>query len=170
MTRLLNACNLTTARIYSAMTRADIFLTIERLFPDGIPVNRNRIETLSGLRGAYLLVLYLSSLVQFSRKNIAGASLSGWYIYAGSARGSGDIGARLQRHFRKDKPVHWHIDALTTRADDTSAFAIANGSECEIVERLLGSGLFEQALRGFGSSDCTRCDAHLLRPVDIAVT
>lgn len=166
MTRLLNACN---ARIYSAMARADLFLKIERLFPDGIPVNRNRIETLSGLRGAYLLVLNLSSPVQFSRKNIAGASLSGWYIYAGSARGSGGIGARLQRHFRKDKPVHWHVDELTNRADKLDALAIPNGSEGEIVESLVGSMLFEPALRGFGSSDCTHCEAHLLRPVHLAL-
>ncbi|WP_084384775.1 DUF123 domain-containing protein [Novosphingobium naphthalenivorans] len=115
--------------------------------------------------GAYVLVIEPAEPVTFARKGIAATPLSGWLVYAGSARGGGGIGARLRRHFRKDKKVHWHVDELTNAAACMAALAIPGGSECEIVDRLLASGLFETALAGFGSSDCRHCEAHLLRLV-----
>lgn len=38
----------------------------------------------------------------------------GVYVYVGSAGGSGGLRARVGRHFRRYKKVHWHIDKLTT--------------------------------------------------------
>ncbi len=38
----------------------------------------------------------------------------GVYVYVGSAGGPGGLRARVARHFRRYKRVHWHIDRLTT--------------------------------------------------------
>lgn len=119
---------------------------------------------LGGVRGAYALLLHVPHPLHFARTGIPETALSGWFVYAGSARGAGGIGARIGRHFRRGKPVRWHIDALSNVADQITAFALPDGSECQIVDRLLRSGKFEPALAGFGSSDCRRCTAHLLRP------
>lgn len=150
------------------MAEPRILLQIRRLLPDGVVVNRDTIGEAPGERGAYVLIVHLADPVRFSRKNIGDAVLAGWHVYAGSARGAGGILSRLQRHFHSDKRVHWHVDELTNIAAEIWALAVAGGSECGIVDRLLGSGLFEPALRGFGSSDCTMCEAHLLRPAQMS--
>ncbi len=38
----------------------------------------------------------------------------GYYIYVGSAFGPGGVNARVSRHFRNTKKLHWHIDYLRT--------------------------------------------------------
>lgn len=89
---------------------------------------------------------------------------AGTYVYAGSAYGAGGLAARLRRHFRKDKKIHWHIDRLTVPASDLAAFVVEGGNECRLAELLLKTGDFEIALEGFGSTDCQTCRSHLLRP------
>lgn len=143
----------------------DVLMAIRQHVPGCAEVHAETGEGLVVSPGAYVLVIEPAEPVTFARKGIAATPLSGWLVYAGSARGGGGIGARLRRHFRKDKKVHWHVDELTNAAARMAALAIPGGSECEIVDRLLASGLFETALAGFGSSDCRHCEAHLLRPV-----
>lgn len=143
----------------------DVLMAIRQHVPGCAEVHAETGEGLVDSPGAYVLVIEPAEPVTFARKGIAATPLSGWLVYAGSARGGGGIGARLRRHFRKDKKVHWHVDELTNAAARMAALAIPGGSECEIVDRLLASGLFETALAGFGSSDCRHCEAHLLRPV-----
>lgn len=143
----------------------DLLSQIRCLFPGGAVVEDGAVETATEASGAYALVLHLTTPVRFSRPGIGGATLSGWYVYAGSARGGGGIRARLRRHFRRGKPVHWHVDELTDAAASIAAIAVPDGLECDIVDRLLRSGAFEPALRGFGSSDCRHCPAHLLKLV-----
>ena len=41
----------------------------------------------------------------------------GWYVYIGSAFGPGGITARVTRHARAAKRLHWHIDYLLEHAD-----------------------------------------------------
>ncbi|MCJ2178935.1 DUF123 domain-containing protein [Novosphingobium album (ex Hu et al. 2023)] len=147
------------------MREEDVLLAIRQHVPGCACVNAETGEGLDRSPGAYVLVIDPAVPVTFARKGIAATPLSGWLVYAGSARGGGGIGARLRRHLRQDKKVHWHVDELTNAAARISALAIPGGSECEIVDRLLASGLFETALVGFGSSDCRSCDAHLLRPM-----
>ena len=38
---------------------------------------------------------------------------AGQYAYVGSAHGPGGLRARVGRHLRAEKPLHWHIDYLT---------------------------------------------------------
>ena len=137
---------------------------LHNLLPDAVAFVPAGATALPRWPGAYVLVMHLDPPVWFARPALPGAALGGWLVYAGSARGPGGIGARLGRHFRRGKPVHWHVDELTNAANRLSALAISGGSECAIVDRLLQSGQFEIAMPGFGSTDCRHCAAHLLQP------
>ena len=87
---------------------------------------------------------------------------AGRYAYCGSAWGPGGLKARIGRHLRAAKPLHWHIDQLTAAGRVLEVLARPGERECGLVARLAalaGSGF---PLPGFGSSDCRRCPAHLL--------
>jgi Uri superfamily endonuclease len=111
--------------------------------------------------GAYALLIHLERPVRLRWKG-GFHQFEGRYLYAGNAGGSGGLRARVSRHLRRDKVLHWHVDALTAVADQIEVLVIPGGEECTIVETLLASGSCEQALHGFGSSDCRRCASHLL--------
>jgi len=132
------------------------------------------LDQLPAMKGAYALIVKLEHEVPLDRPRTAPGALSpgplspgplspGWYVYAGSARGPGGIPARLTRHFRVDKPVHWHIDQLTSLSGvKIWASPAAGQHECDLVTKLIRSGLFDIACPGFGSSDCRKCEGHLL--------
>lgn len=88
----------------------------------------------------------------------------GVYGYVGSARRA--AGHRLARHLRRTKPLRWHIDYLTSRAE-TSVLGIVGWDatelgECELAHHLVREG-WQAPIYGFGSSDCrASCPAHLL--------
>ena len=130
----------------------------------GIPIASDAAGQVRGIPGAYVLLIELAEPLRFERPALGCAVMEGALAYVGSARGGGGIGARLARHFRLDKPVRWHVDELTNRAAAMAALAVPEGSECDLATRLLASGLFEPAMRGFGSSDCRGCLSHLFRP------
>lgn len=115
-------------------------------------------------KGAYLVILRLTS--GLTLPSFPGGAVNmpaGRYLYAGSAWGGGGIRARLARHFREEKKLHWHIDRLSLAAATLTGLAVPGGRECDLVESLLKSGRFRIAVPGFGSSDCRRCESHLLR-------
>ncbi len=120
-------------------------------------------EALPAEAGAYLLILDLARPLRLDIKTLPGARLeTGRYAYAGSARGPGGIRARVARHLRADKKTHWHIDRLTARARITDLRVFPGGSECELVARLLAQADTSVPVPGFGSSDCARCESHLV--------
>jgi Uri superfamily endonuclease len=86
---------------------------------------------------------------------------AGLYAYVGSAHGAGGLRARVNRHLRADKLVHWHIDRLTSQAPVGSIWWMASAErlECTWAQRLLTLGT--PAAPRFGSSDCG-CPAHLI--------
>src|SRR5262245_5771276 len=94
---------------------------------------------------------------------IAGASptelTAGRYLYCGSAKGPGGLRARLARHMRLGKPVHWPIDQLTERGIVIGSWIVFNGRECELVAML---GALPMPIPRFGSSDRMYCRSHLL--------
>ncbi|MEF3366356.1 GIY-YIG nuclease family protein [Methylocystis sp. 9N] len=108
--------------------------------------------------GAYALWLRLDGPVDVRAGKRQGVLPAGDYLYSGSARGSGGLRARLARHMRRDKRLHWHIDQLTAAATILGAFVEEGGDECALNAALEGLPI---PLRGFGSSDCPRCAAHL---------
>jgi Uri superfamily endonuclease len=126
-------------------------------------VTSDEIGKIPNFRGAYVLVLRLDETIHIEFPRVASDQLMpGWYVYVGSARGSGGIRARVKRHFRYQKTAHWHIDRLTVHAVEMAALAVADGHECELVDKLLESLRFKVAAAGFGSTDCSLCESHLL--------
>jgi len=120
-------------------------------------------------KGAYVLALRLDIPARAQLPRRAPADLGpGWYLYLGSARGPGGLGARIGRHFRREKPKRWHVDWLSTMAGELAALAVEGGSECDLTAKLLASGRFSVAAPGFGSSDCRTCDSHLLAVAPLA--
>ncbi|MEC9488190.1 MAG: GIY-YIG nuclease family protein [Halanaerobium sp.] len=86
---------------------------------------------------------------------------AGFYYYCGSAQRG--LEARIERHARREKRCHWHIDYLTCAAKVNAAWAWnqPREGECYLSGKLLeqeGTGL---AVKGFGASDCN-CSGHLI--------
>lgn len=87
----------------------------------------------------------------------------GWYIYVGSALGSGGL-QRPIRHILlsrlRDKQPKWHVDYLLTSACFSLEYVVlaitANRLECRIAREL-----DRAAIPKFGCSDCS-CTSHLL--------
>ena len=100
--------------------------------------------------GAYVLVLRLDAPHDVRIGKILATLASGDYLYCGSARGPGGLRARLARHMRPQKRVHWHIDQLTTEASLLGAFVAEQGDECALNAALADLPI---PIAGFGSSD-----------------
>lgn len=112
--------------------------------------------------GAYQLIFRLAR-----QSDIAVGALGlhtfagGTYIYTG--RASRGLNKRIERHLRKEKRLHWHIDYLLEQAqmEGIRLYPDRAADECSInyhTARVLG-GIFP--VKGFGSSDC-RCTSHLM--------
>lgn len=85
----------------------------------------------------------------------------GYYIYIGSAFGPGGLRARLNRHFRDNKAMHWHIDYLRSVTIPVGAWISYKPDRLEHswAQRLESlEGLTK--IPGFGCSDCN-CSTHL---------
>ncbi len=122
-----------------------------------------RLADLRGQPGAYLLVVRLDRLLDLELSGRSCSLDAGTYAYCGSARGPGGLAARLVRHLRIEKKAHWHIDHLTAAGQVVTVYARPGGSECALFEVLHRLPDTRTPLPGFGSSDCRRCPAHLVR-------
>jgi sugar fermentation stimulation protein A len=83
---------------------------------------------------------------------------AGVYFYVGSAQRH--LAARLERHARKDKPLRWHIDYLSIKADMLGAMIVPGPRERECASAAALRREYALAIPGFGASDC-RCGGHL---------
>ena len=109
--------------------------------------------------GVYIAVFYLAEPRHVSVGKLGRFQFRrGVYFYVGSAQRN--LSARLERHSKESKPMRWHIDYLSVRAEMLGAITISGPREreCELAKEL--AGMFEQAAPGFGASDC-RCGGHL---------
>ena len=109
--------------------------------------------------GAYLLVL---EMARGRRIDVGGLGRipfpKGYYVYAGSARTA--LTKRVERHLRRRKRFHWHIDFLRDAADSCTALPVRASEDLEhdlaqALGKLAGWGIPQ-----FGASDC-RCPTHL---------
>ncbi|MEJ2054579.1 MAG: GIY-YIG nuclease family protein [Calditrichaceae bacterium] len=82
---------------------------------------------------------------------------AGKYIYTGSALKN--MEKRLERHLKKNKKLHWHIDYIL----QTEACSILNIQKSIIDECMLNQKTPGKIIvPGFGSSDCRNgCISHL---------
>ncbi len=123
---------------------------------------------LPAVPGTYMLLLNLAQPVIAQVGRLGTVQLAaGWYAYVGSARGPGGLRARLRRHLRADKPLHWHIDALTAVAPVVAIWLDVSPErlECTWARRVAALPGVTVPLDGFGSSDCA-CEAHLFALAD----
>lgn len=110
------------------------------------------------MRGSYLLLMELKNTETIPVGKLGKIDFKkGFYIYAGSALNGLD--QRIQRHLRKQKKMHWHIDYLLSHAKIVNVFYKQSEvkEEC-FIAKTLEKELF--ILSGFGSSDCL-CKSHL---------
>jgi Uri superfamily endonuclease len=122
--------------------------------------------------GAYVLLLTANAPVILDMPRFGELTLAaGQYAYVGSAHGPGGLRARVGRHLRAEKPLHWHVDYLTAALPvmHVVTVVVTDGArlECAWVKRLLGLNGASAPAPGFGSSDCRNgCPAHLVRLPD----
>lgn len=124
------------------------------------------LETIPDGPGAYVLEIALDRPLVFEAARLHGTLPAGAYAYAGSARGPGGLQARIARHLRPDKPMHWHADRLTSMGRVTGIAFTDSMSECDLARMMAALPGAAIPLAGFGSSDCRQCDAHLIRLPD----
>lgn len=112
--------------------------------------------------GTYVLFVRVDQPLTFAAGRLGKLDLAGGlYVYAGSAHGAGGLRARLGRHLRAGKPLHWHIDYLTAQAPIAEIWLTESPErlECAWARTLAALGTIPAA--HFGSSDCV-CPAHLI--------
>jgi sugar fermentation stimulation protein A len=110
-------------------------------------------------RGSYILVLRLKTGKRVHAGRLGGLCFRrGYYLYVGSA--VRNLSARIARHARFRKKLHWHIDYLRDAADGFVPLPIRSSrrDECAIAAEL--SNTYAGGPRAFGSSDCN-CMTHL---------
>lgn len=108
--------------------------------------------------GSYVLLLHLAEdkLIPVGRQGVLDFS-AGYYAYVGSAMNG--LYQRINRHLRREKKRHWHIDYLLEEAPVVGIIACEDEKrvECKIAGLLAKE--FD-TIKSFGSSDCN-CPGHL---------
>ena len=86
----------------------------------------------------------------------------GYYLYVGSAFGSGGLAARLKHHLHSTARPHWHIDYLKEHLAPVEVWVTTDpvSQEHRWARLLLENPHSTAPLAGFGSSDC-ECASHL---------
>ncbi|MFC2135257.1 DUF123 domain-containing protein [Bacteroidota bacterium] len=89
----------------------------------------------------------------------------GYYYYVGSAQKN--FYHRVKRHLHDTKTIHWHIDHLLVVPTNNikTIYVLRNKPkefECKMVSDLENKNGLTFPVKGFGNSDCRRCNSHLL--------
>ena len=106
--------------------------------------------------GVYSILLQILKDLTLEVGSLGSMSfLGGFYVYTGSAMGSGGISARISRHLRSEKKVFWHIDYLIG-TQSIKVFALFSAEskrklECNVNKSIV-SNLDASIVSGFGSS------------------
>jgi len=89
----------------------------------------------------------------------------GYYLYCGSAHGSGGLKSRIVRHLTKSSKKFWHIDYLKDLLFPIEVWyqASLEKNECSFCKTFHDQMGGEIPIKGFGSSDCkNKCESHLV--------
>lgn len=114
-------------------------------------------------KGAYVLLFKLDLALEVTVRARRVVLEPGTYAYCGSAMGPGGLDARIERHLRREKKVHWHVDQVTTQVPVLRVGTTSCLSECDLVKRLLQRSAGSIPVPGFGSSDCRVCASHFVK-------
>jgi len=125
-----------------------------------VPIDFAAVRTHCQNRGSYLLVLENPEDRVLSVGKLGEIFFQrGWYVYVGSAMQGLD--SRLQRHQRKRKKQHWHIDYIaSTMMKVKKVYPIRKIDRIESeLARAVGN-ISGSRIKGFGASDVPE-DSHL---------
>lgn len=112
-------------------------------------------------RGSYIFLMHIADDVEVTVGSLGTLHfVPGYYLYAGTAKRA--LTKRLNRHLRKQKAVHWHLDYLRNYADSCVAIPIRASEPLEHELAAALQGIADGCVPAFGSSDCS-CDSHLFR-------
>lgn len=114
-------------------------------------------------KGSYVLLIRLASPCDVVLRGKSSVLEPGLYAYCGSAKGPGGLKARIERHRRRDKKIHWHVDQVTTQVPVLKVGVSFDLSECNLVDLLVKQPGVGFPISGFGSTDCKDCESHLLK-------
>lgn len=115
--------------------------------------------------GSYRIFLLLKKQIRLKVGALGSHTfLPGIYVYTGSAMNN--LEKRVERHKSRSKVKHWHIDYLTTNRHfkiiKIETFPSNEHEECDKNADMLALPNAEIPVPHFGSSDCSRCPAHLV--------
>jgi len=116
-------------------------------------------------KGIYALIISIEGPSELKIGNLMRGEFDGEYLYVGSAHGPGGL-QRVTRHIKvstgSSDGEHWHVDYLIRSGEIRETWLIPSERdlECELAAGL--SEVFDQPVKGFGSSDCD-CFSHLFR-------
>ena len=102
--------------------------------------------------GDYFIVLRLSEAAEISVGSLGRIHFpAGYYVYVGSARKN--LEARLARHQRRRKKLHWHIDYLREAAEVAAVIPVRTQDDLEEEKALAVSRIAGWQIDGFGATD-----------------
>lgn len=111
--------------------------------------------------GTYVLVIHQSQAVR-TRVGVLGflRFQPGYYLYVGSALGG--LRARIARHVRREKRLHWHVDYVLQHARILAIWYSLGPQalECEWARAISRASGIEPTRARLGASDCA-CHTHL---------
>ncbi len=116
-------------------------------------------------KGIYILELLAEKGFTISAKKFLNTKFpKGYYYYIGSAQKN--LNSRIERHLRKTKTIHWHIDHITTNKSikNIKPFIIPNAEknlEAEIANNFVDYFDAKIIVEGFGNSDTKETKTHL---------
>ena len=112
-------------------------------------------------KGTYVLIISLDKTQMIKSGKLPETLYrKGIYLYVGRARRG--LQARIKRHARFGKKMHWHIDYLLQKGRIQDIWIRPNFfGECSTASMIQNFSPASEAVpKGFGSSDC-RCSSHL---------
>lgn len=113
------------------------------------------------MKGAYIFSFLLKKDCEIIIGKLGKINFKkGGYHYCGSAQNN--LEKRIERHKRKEKKIHWHMDYLTTNENfkylSHQLFeSNKKEKECELAKSLSEKC---EKIKGFGCTDC-KCESHL---------
>jgi Uri superfamily endonuclease len=110
------------------------------------------------MKGSYILLIKLENNQKIKISKLGNILFKkGFYIYIGSALNG--LEQRINRHFKINKKLHWHIDYLLQFGKIIDSFYKESNlkEECNIAKKAEEKLFF---IPGFGCSDCA-CRSHL---------
>lgn len=123
-------------------------------------------DNIPSKKGNYILIFYLEKKIEHYMFRSNDFNLSpGYYLYCGSAHGSGGLRGRIMRHRSRSSKKFWHIDFIKEYFHSLEYWCQVSSKKyecslCQFLENRMGGKI---SIKGFGSSDCrNKCKSHLI--------